>query len=117
MLLATYRPSEVAGSTLPLDGLKRDLVARHLGREIVLPPLTEAEIAQYLAEGQSAATVPEELASLLHRQTEGNPLFMIAVLEHMLECRTRRASSEDGWRLRRPAERDRRAGSGEPCGR
>ena len=102
MLLATYRPSEVAGSTLPLDGLKRDLVARHLGREIVLPPLTDAEIAQYLAEGQSAATVPEELASLLHRHTEGNPLFMIAVLEHMLEAGL--VEHEDGgWRLRRPA--------------
>ena len=116
MLIATYRPSEVAGSTLPLDGLKRDLVARHLGREIVLPPLTDAEIAQYLAEGQSAATVPEELTSLLHRHTEGNPLFMIAVLEHMLDAglveheRRRVAASVS-------SERDRRAGSGEPCGR
>ena len=102
MLLATYRPSEVAGSTLPLDALKRDLVARHLGREIVLPPLTDAEIAQYLAEGQSAATVPEELTSLLHRHTEGNPLFMIAVLEHMLEAGLVE-HEEGGWRLRRPA--------------
>ncbi len=102
MLLATYRPSEVAGSTSPLDALKRDLVARHLGREIVLHPLTDAEIAQYLAEGQSAATVPEELASLLHRHTEGNPLFMIAVLEHMLEAGL--VEHEDGgWRLRCPA--------------
>ena len=114
MLLATYRPSEAAGSTLPLDALKRDLVARHLGREIVLPPLTDAEIAQYLAEGQSAATVPEELVSLLHRHTEGNPLFMITVLEHMLkaglvEHEPRRvAASAFG-------ERDRRAGSGEPA--
>jgi DNA-binding winged helix-turn-helix (wHTH) protein len=33
MLIATYRPSDVAGSILPLDALKRDLVARHLGRE------------------------------------------------------------------------------------
>ena len=102
MLLATYRPSEAAGSTLPLDGLKRDLVARHLGREIVLPPLTDGEIAQYLAEGQSPATVPEELTSLLHRQTEGNPLFMITVLEHMLNAGLV-VHEEDGWQLRRPA--------------
>jgi DNA-binding winged helix-turn-helix (wHTH) protein len=102
MLVATYRPSEVAGSTIPLDALKRDLVARHLSREIVLPPLTNAEIAQYLAEGQSAATVPEELASLLHRQTEGNPLFMITVLAHMLNAGLV-VHEEGGWRLRRPA--------------
>ena len=102
MLLATYRPGDVEGSTLPLEALKRDLVARQLGREVVLPPLTDAEIAQYLAEGQSAATVPEELASLLHRQTEGNPLFMITVLEHMLNAGLV-LHEEGGWRLRRPA--------------
>jgi predicted ATPase len=102
MLIATYRPSEVAGPTLPLDALKRDLVARHLGREIVVPPLTNAEIVQYLAEGQSPARVPQELASLLHRHTEGNPLFMIAVLEHMLET-AMVEHDQGGWRLRRPA--------------
>ena len=99
VLIATYRPSETAGSPLPLDALKRDLVARHLAREIALPPLTDAEIAQYLAEGQTGATVPEELVSLLHRHTEGNPLFMIAVLEHMLK--TGLVEREpSGWRLR-----------------
>ena len=101
MLIATYRPSEVAGS-VPLDGLKRDLLARHLGREIVLPPLTDTEIAQYLAEGQSPSTVPEELTSLLHRQTEGNPLFIITVLEHMLNAGLV-VHEEGGWRLRHSA--------------
>lgn len=102
MLIATYRPSDVAGPASPLDALKCDLVARHLGREIAVPPLTEAEIARYLIRGESTATVPEELASLLHRHTEGNPLFMIAVLEHMLEAGL--VEHERGrWRLRRPA--------------
>ena len=102
MLLATYRPSEVAGSTLPLDALKRDLVARHLSREILLPPLTNAEITEYLAEAQSSAMVPQELASLLHRHTEGNPLFMIAVVEHLLESGFLEHEGAR-WRLRRPA--------------
>ena len=102
MLIATYRPSEVAASTPPLDGLKRDLIARSLGREIALQALTDAEIAQYLAEGQSAAAVLEELSSLLHRHTEGNPLFMIAVLQHLLDAGL--VEHEPGiWRLRCPA--------------
>jgi len=103
LLVATYRPADVARSAHPLHALKRDLVARHLSREIVLEPLAESEIAQYLALGSSMADVPEALASLLHRHTEGNPLFMIAVLEHLVgrglverDCGT--------WRLRRPAE-------------
>ena len=52
MLLGTYRLRKLAESSLPLDRLKRDLVARQSGREIVLQPLTEAEIAEYLAEGR-----------------------------------------------------------------
>ena len=102
MLLATYRPSEVAGSTLPMHALKRDLVARHLSREILVPPLTNAEITEYLAEAQSSAMVPQELVSLLHRHTEGNPLFMIAVVEHLLESGFLEHEGAR-WRLRRPA--------------
>ncbi len=103
MLLATYRPSEVAGSSFLLDALKRDLVVRHLSREIVLPPLTSAEITEYLAEAEPATTVPEELALLLHRHSEGNPLFLIAVVEHLLESGF--LEHEGGrWQLRRPAK-------------
>ncbi|HYN50577.1 MAG TPA: hypothetical protein VES62_06600, partial [Thermoleophilaceae bacterium] len=93
---------DVAGSIQPLDALKRDLVVRHLGGQIVLAPLTDAEIAQYLMEGQSTAPVPEELASLLQRHTEGNPLFMITVLEHMLNAGLV-VHEEGGWRLRHSA--------------
>lgn len=104
MLVATYRPTDVAHSAQPLHSLKRDLVARHLCREIVLPPFSAAEIGRYLAQSVTTSTagVPEELASLLHRHTEGNPLFMIAVLEHLIERRLVERDS-DGWRLRRPA--------------
>jgi DNA-binding winged helix-turn-helix (wHTH) protein len=102
MLIATYRPAELAGSAAPLEALKRDLQAHHLCREIVLQPLTEAEIAQYLADGQSPAPVLNELASLLHRHTEGNPLFTTAVLDHMLEAGLVE-HEQGGWRLRRPA--------------
>jgi Predicted ATPase len=104
MLVVTYRPTDVAHSAQPLHSLKRDLVARHLCREIILPPLSAAEIGHYLAQSvaTSAAGVPEELASLLHRHTEGNPLFMVAVLEHLME-RGLVERDSDGWRLRRPA--------------
>jgi DNA-binding winged helix-turn-helix (wHTH) protein len=101
MLAATYRPTDAARSTQPLHSLKRDLVARQLCREIVLQPLTEAEIGQYLAAGKPTAEV-EELAALLHRHTEGNPLFMIAVLEHLADLQL--VECEHGsWRSLRTA--------------
>ena len=102
VLIATYRSTDLTRSAQPLHALKRDLVARHLCRELVLQPLAEPEIAAYLAQGPERSDVPEELAALLHRRTEGNPLFMIAVLEHLVGSglveRTAKA-----WRLRRPA--------------
>ncbi len=103
LVVATYRPTDVARSSQPLHALKRDLVARHLSREIVLEPLAESEIVEYLTLGNTTAGVPEALASLLHRHTEGNPLFMIAVLEHLIG-RGLVERDRDGWRLRRPAE-------------
>ena len=101
MLIATYRSTDVTRSAQPLHALKRDLVARHLGREVAVEPLAETEIASYLAQGQATVDVPDELAALLHRHTEGNPLFMIAVLEHLMAS----GLVERGglaWRLRRP---------------
>ncbi len=102
MLIATYRSTDVTRSALPLHSLKRDLVARHLCQELVLEPLAETEIASYLAQGNGTADVPGELAVLLHRHTEGNPLFMIAVLEHLMESGFVEHTGNT-WRLRRPA--------------
>ncbi|HEX2780470.1 MAG TPA: AAA family ATPase [Gemmatimonadaceae bacterium] len=101
MLVATYRPSDVARSTQPLHSLKRDLVARHLAREIVLPPLTQADVTSYLAADAAAPDDSVAIAGLLHRHTEGNPLFMTAVLQHLVERGF--VERDPGWRLRRPA--------------
>ena len=102
MIVGTYRPSDVLRSVQPLHSLKRDLVARHLCHEMVLEPLSEADIAQYLTAGQSTPGVSDELAFLLHAHTEGNPLFMKGVLEHLLQ---RGLVEHDlgAWRLRQPA--------------
>ena len=102
MVLATYRPAQVAQAAQPLNALKRDLVARHLAREIALQPLTPDEIAQYLGAERSLAAQSNELASLLHRHTEGNPLFVIAVLEHLTE-RGLVESDRGAITLKRPA--------------
>jgi DNA-binding winged helix-turn-helix (wHTH) protein/tetratricopeptide (TPR) repeat protein len=103
MLIATFRSTDVTRSVQPLHALRRDLAARHLSRELVLEPLAKTEIAAYLASGDGSTDVPVELAALLHRHTEGNPLFMIAVLEH-LTASGLVERSEGSWRLRRPAD-------------
>lgn len=82
MVVATFRPLELALAEHPLQEVKRDLLLRKVCSELALAPLSEPEIERYLA--GLAASVPEGLAALVFRHTEGNPLFMIAALEDLM---------------------------------
>jgi len=99
MLIGTYRPVDIVLSDHPLEALKRDLLIHHLCREIALKPLGEAEVAQYLAFESGGAAVPGGLARMIYRHTEGNPLFMVAVLEHM-QGRGLIAVENGTWQIR-----------------
>jgi DNA-binding winged helix-turn-helix (wHTH) protein/tetratricopeptide (TPR) repeat protein len=85
MLIGTYRAADLALSDHPLKTLKRELVVHELCHEIALEPLEESEVAEYLVTESEGEAVPEGLAGLIHRCTEGNPLFMVAILKHMRE--------------------------------
>src|SRR5271157_3987528 len=85
MLIGTYRTTDITLSDSPLRTLKWELLIHELCREISLDPLEEAEVAEYLGAQSRGAGVPEGLAGLIHRHTEGNPLFMVATLKHMRE--------------------------------
>jgi len=84
-----------------LKALTQDLLVHRLCREFTLAPLTEAEVGEYLGGRSSGTSLPQGLSALLHRHSEGNPLFMVAALDHM----TKRAliSQENGsWQLQVP---------------
>jgi len=104
MIIGTYRPPDIAISNHPLKILKQDLLIHHLCHEIALEALKEAEVAEYLAAESGGAEVSEGFAGLIFRHSEGNPLFMVAALEHM----TQRGliSREDGkCKLNLPLEK------------
>src|SRR6266446_5640979 len=88
----------------PLTTLKSDLLVHRLCREIALGPISEAEVAQFLGLGSPDPSPPTELAKLIQRHGGGNPLFMIATLEHMS---SRGLVSREGgrWRLTGSVER------------
>jgi predicted ATPase len=104
MLIGTYRPVDIVLSDHPLEALKRALLIHHLCREIALKPLGEAEVVQYLASESGGAAVAESLARLIYRHTEGNPLFMVAVLQHMQD-RGLIAVENGTWQIRVPLEK------------
>jgi DNA-binding winged helix-turn-helix (wHTH) protein/tetratricopeptide (TPR) repeat protein len=103
MLIGTYRPVDVALSGHPVTALKQDLLVHQLCSEIALEPLEEPEVAAYLAADSLEAGLPDGLAALVHRHSDGNPLFMVAALDHMAARGF--ISQESGrWRLDVPLE-------------
>ena len=104
MLIGMYRSIDVTLAEHPLKGVKRDLLIHNLCREIALEPLRETDVAEYLAIGSAEPSALVGLAGLIYRHTEGNPLFMVAALDHM---RGRRliALENGGWQIKVPLEK------------
>jgi hypothetical protein len=108
MLLATCRPLDAEPAGHSLRGRIPDLLVHRLCREIALTPLSEAEVEEYLAihspAGRPPASPPPPgLSALVHRHSEGNPLFMVAALEHMAK-RSLLTRVDGRWELRVPLE-------------
>jgi predicted ATPase len=104
MLIGTYRPVDVTLAEHRLEAVKQDLLVHQLCHEIVLPSLKEAEVAEYLAIEAGDGAVPEGLAGLIYRHTEGNPLFMLAVLAHT-QARGLIAVENGSWQIKVPLEK------------
>ena len=84
LVLATYRPVEAVLSGHPLRAVKQDLQARRLCHEIPLGLLDEVAVAEYLAARFPGGGLPPGLARLLHARTEGNPLFLVNLVDYWL---------------------------------
>jgi DNA-binding winged helix-turn-helix (wHTH) protein len=103
MLLATCRPLDAEPAGHSLRRRIPDLLVHRLCREIALTPLSEAEVEEYLAIQSPAGRPPPGLSALVHRHSEGNPLFMVAALEHMAK-RSLLTRVDGRWELRMPLE-------------
>jgi DNA-binding winged helix-turn-helix (wHTH) protein/tetratricopeptide (TPR) repeat protein len=103
MLIGTYRPMGLSTSEDPLKGIHQDLLVHQLCHEIALEPLKETDIAEYMGDGGTEASLPTGLAGLVHRHSEGNPLFMVAALEHMTQ-RGFILRENGNWKLNVPLE-------------
>ena len=84
LLLGSYRPAEVSAGQHPLKRLKQDLVTHKLCADVSLGPLEKDAVREYLIQELKQETLPKGLPSFVHQHCEGNPLFMIAMLEHLI---------------------------------
>jgi tetratricopeptide (TPR) repeat protein len=104
LVLGTHRTADAATIDHPLETTVEDLISRGEASQIALTPLDEASVSAYLSQRFADSELDRPLASILHRQTGGNPLFMMNAVDHLLSRGL--IAVEDGrWRLRAtPAE-------------
>ena len=84
MVVGTYRPVEVILGEHPLKSVKRELQAHALCHELPLEYLTEKAVREYLAARFPRHQSYGRLARIIHGRTEGNPLFMVNVVEYLV---------------------------------
>jgi predicted ATPase/type II secretory pathway predicted ATPase ExeA len=88
LLLGVYRPVDVLVTEHPLQQVKQDLLVHGQCTELSLAGLTEAEVGAYVAarfaSGSQPAVPLHALAKLIYQRTEGNPLFMVNMVDYVV---------------------------------
>lgn len=87
----------------PLRRMKQNLLLRQLATEVALRPLTQAAVRELLSRELRQETLPAGLTGFVHQHSEGNPLFAIAIVEHLIARRFLVREDAQGTSLWKPA--------------
>jgi predicted ATPase len=85
LLVATYRAAEVLDRAHPLRGLQDELRRHGQCAELPLSPLGPADVAEYLTRRFASEATLARIADEVHRRTEGSPLFMVSVVDDLVD--------------------------------
>ena len=94
LVIATYRPEDVATTSHPLRQLVHELGIHGLCVELALQPLSPNHIGELIFSRSLAVPGAASLAQRVHERTEGNPLFVTMLIDH-LESFARSRSGEE----------------------
>jgi predicted ATPase/DNA-binding winged helix-turn-helix (wHTH) protein len=84
LVLATYRPVEIAATTQALRWMKHELQMHGRCDEVLLEYLDVAAVDEYLSRRFPGHGFPAELTRVLHRNTGGNPLFLVNTMDYLV---------------------------------
>jgi predicted ATPase len=104
MILATFSSHETAAEH-PAKRLKHNLRMQRLCTELTLAPLEKAHTAELLRRRLEQNALPSDLDIFVHQHSEGNPLFALAILEHLIAERflvLDESNADARWKLRAP---------------
>jgi DNA-binding winged helix-turn-helix (wHTH) protein/tetratricopeptide (TPR) repeat protein len=103
LLIGTFRPADAIVREHGLMNVVRTLAVRRQCVHLPLSQLREEDVRHYLGERFPGNDFPPALATVIHRHTDGNPLFMIGIVDHLLS-RGDILDTAPGWALRVPLE-------------
>ena len=83
MIIACARPAELAAENHPLNQLKQELEVRKYSTNLDLEPFTKKQVHDFINIQLAENTFPPALANAIGIRTDGNPLFIINVVEYL----------------------------------
>src|SRR5215475_1935931 len=98
LVLGTYRPADAVMRAHPVHTVTQELQRQGQCTELVLNYLSEAGVVAYLAHRFDGLEFPESLAWVLHRHTNGNPFFLVTVVQELVRQGVL-AQQGTGWTL------------------
>jgi DNA-binding winged helix-turn-helix (wHTH) protein/tetratricopeptide (TPR) repeat protein len=108
MIVGTFRDAEDYPAAAAFHRLKQQLLLHRQCEEIALTPLSLDAVGEYLARRFEGMTMDPELAAAIRRRTEGNPLFVARLVDHLLDAEVMTIDRTARAVLVRDAEMDRR---------
>jgi DNA-binding winged helix-turn-helix (wHTH) protein/tetratricopeptide (TPR) repeat protein len=84
VIVGTYRPADAIVRRHPIRSVEQELQMRRCATSMPLSFLSEAAVEEYLQARFPGSTLPEGLPAWLHRQTDGNALFMVNVVDELV---------------------------------
>ena len=97
-VLATYRPAEAIVREHPLRSVKQELQTHEQCHELSLDLLSQTAVAEYLTTRFPRCPFADVLARRLHTHTDGNPLFLVNVVEYLV-VQGKLLAREGTWEL------------------
>ena len=104
LVIGTYRPADAVVREHALMNAVRTLHVRRRCAELALSDLTVEGVQSYLHTRFPGSKFPPALARPIYSHTDGNPLFMVGVVDHLLS-RGLILDTAPGWALRMPPDK------------
>src|SRR5262249_52817110 len=101
LVLGTYRPADLLASSHPLGAVTQELHAHGRCVEVPLALLTPDEVEQFVRLQLGERDVAPGLVDVIYARTEGNPLFMVNVVDD-LRAREQCADPDGGLPIEVP---------------